>query len=201
MKILFYIQLSPMKNRRCLLEEYFDLLDEFGQKLGQRKERSLVHKDGNFHRSVHIWIYNDKKEILFQRRCAFKDLGSNRLDMSCGGHLNAGETSIEAALRELKEELNLTIDPKELHYVMTVKRIFEKGQVKDREFNDVYLLKTTKTLSEFKMQKEELSELMFLSVEQWERLLKYQSKDFLPYPIEQNFLIYYLKTKEKSYAA
>ena len=45
-------------------KEYFDILDENGNKTGQTKLRSEVHRDGDWHKAVHIWIFNDKGEAL-----------------------------------------------------------------------------------------------------------------------------------------
>ena len=86
-------------------EEYIDLLDENGNKLNTRKKRTEVHRDGDWHKSVHIWIINKNSEILLQRRAADKDSDPNMLDISCAGHLSSGDDSITGAIRELKEEL------------------------------------------------------------------------------------------------
>ena len=50
------------------MEEYFDILDENGKKTGKTKLRKEVHKDGDWHKAVHVWIINDKNEILLQRK-------------------------------------------------------------------------------------------------------------------------------------
>ena len=43
--------------------EFFDILDENGNKTGKIKERSLVHEDGDIHGTVHIWIRRKQKRI------------------------------------------------------------------------------------------------------------------------------------------
>lgn len=69
-------------NRRIkMVKEYFDLLDENGNKTGNIKLRSEVHRDGDWHKAVHIWIINDEGEILLQRRCATKESYPNMLDI------------------------------------------------------------------------------------------------------------------------
>ena len=47
-------------------KEYFDLLDENGNKIGKRKLRSEVRRDGDWHKAVHIWIINNNGEIPAQ---------------------------------------------------------------------------------------------------------------------------------------
>ena len=53
-------------------EEYLDILDEQGNKTGKTKLRSEVHHDGDWHKSVHIWILNSKGDVLLQRRSLTK---------------------------------------------------------------------------------------------------------------------------------
>ena len=104
------------------MAEYFDILDENGNKTGERKLRSEVHRDGDWHRAVHIWIINQNGEVLLQRRSPNKDSNPNMLDISCAGHLSAGDESLEGAIRELKEELGLDVRPNELQFIKTIKR-------------------------------------------------------------------------------
>ena len=52
---------------------------------------------------------NDKKELLLQKRSATKKSHPNFWDISGVGHIRAGETVIEGAIRELKEELGVEV--------------------------------------------------------------------------------------------
>lgn len=97
--------------------EFFDILDEQGNKTGKIKKREDVHRDGDWHKSVHIWIVNDKNEVLLQKRSPNKDSHPNMWDISCAGHLIAGDTSISGALREAKEELGLDLCSSQLQLI------------------------------------------------------------------------------------
>lgn len=132
-------------------KEYFDILDENGNKTGKIKSRSEVHRDGDWHKGVHIWIINDKGDILLQRRCATKDSNPNMLDISCAGHLTAGDESLSGAMRELKEELNLYVTPEELQFIKTLKRNSKyTSTFINNEFDDLYILRTTKSIDAMK---------------------------------------------------
>ena len=54
--------------------EYIDIFDENNNPTGEIKEKVQAHEDGNFHRTAHIWIMNNKKELLLQKRSAKKNL-------------------------------------------------------------------------------------------------------------------------------
>ena len=153
------------------MAEYFDILDENGNLTGKTKLRSEVHRDGDWHKAVHIWVFNRKGEVLLQRRPANKDSYPNMLDISCAGHLSAGDTSIEGALRELEEELGLKVDKEELKLfdnTFKIGRIFGTDFI-NNEFNDLYYLITDKTAEEMVFQEEEISEIFFIQFDEFER--------------------------------
>ena len=136
-----------------MVKEYFDILDENGNKTGKTKLRSEVHRDGDWHKAVHIWIINENGDILLQRRCATKDSNPNMLDISCAGHLIAGDESLTGALRELKEELNLDVNKKDLQFIKTLKRSSKyTSTFINNEFDDLYILRTKKKISDMKFQ-------------------------------------------------
>lgn len=49
------------------MAEYFDLLSLTGEPLGITKERNAVHRDGDWHPSVHIFVIQGDR-VLLQRR-------------------------------------------------------------------------------------------------------------------------------------
>lgn len=55
------------------MEESFDVLHEDGSSAGFSKARSLVHRDGDWHRSTHIWVVSTDGKVLIQKRSVDKD--------------------------------------------------------------------------------------------------------------------------------
>lgn len=68
------------------------------------------------HVAVFIILRNDAGEILLQQR-ANTGYHDGYYDFACSGHVDEGESIHEAAVRELKEELNIVADPADLHLV------------------------------------------------------------------------------------
>ena len=90
--------------------EYLDIVDESGEPVGRTKERSLVHKDGDLHRTSHVWIARRKKgrlQLLLQKRSQNKDSHPGCYDISSAGHIPAGAGYVDSALREAKEKLGV----------------------------------------------------------------------------------------------
>lgn len=77
--------------------------------LGTSKPRGMVHRDGDWHRSVHVWLASSST-LLMQMRSDKKDTFPSRWDVSCAGHMSGNDGSLETAVRELEEELGLCID-------------------------------------------------------------------------------------------
>ena len=90
------------------MEEIFDVFTRDGEYLGT-KPKSFCHskKPCVYHKPVWIWIINDNNEILVQKRAACKKNHPNKWDMPSAGHVDAGETIIEGAIRETYEELGI----------------------------------------------------------------------------------------------
>lgn len=170
-------------------KEYFDVLDENGNKTGETKLRNEVHRDGDWHKAVHIWIINDKGDILLQRRCATKDSNPNMLDISCAGHLVAGDDSLTGAIRELKEELNIEIKPSDLRLIKTIKRSSKyTSTFINNEFDDLYILRTTKKIEDMKYQEEEISEIFFVPYKEFKNMVNNRQPDLLRHDEEFEIL-------------
>ena len=157
--------------------EFFDILDEQGNKTGKIKKREDVHRDGDWHKSVHIWIVNDKNEVLLQKRSSNKDSHPNMWDISCAGHLIAGDTSISGALREAKEELGLDLCSSQLQLIGQRKKASCYTQAFiNNEFSDVYLLRLSIDIHELQLQTEEVSEVKFVSLDTFKNMIRAKDK-------------------------
>jgi isopentenyl-diphosphate delta-isomerase len=79
--------------------------------------------------AAHIWIWRRSKgevEVLLQLRAKDKPTWPDYLDISAAGHIDAGESPIEAAKRECLEEIGLEIDGNRLDYIFGY-RNFDNG--------------------------------------------------------------------------
>ncbi|MBP5343765.1 MAG: NUDIX domain-containing protein [Alphaproteobacteria bacterium] len=162
------------------MTECFDVLDEDGQKTGKIKPRAQVHRDGDWHKAVHIWIVNDKDEVLLQKRSPNKDSNPNMWDISSAGHLTAGDDSLTGAVREIKEELGVDILPSQLVLIGT-KRSSSRPSATfiNNEFNDVYLLRLSLDLKKIVLQEEEVAEVKYISLDEFRSKIKNRDESLL----------------------
>lgn len=144
-------------------------------------ERGEVHKKGYWHKTFHCWVLckgdastgsssdagaGAGAHLVLQERHANKDTNAGKLDVSCAGHLSAGET-ISDGVRELKEELGITVAFADLQPLGTIREAFQVGALRDFEVAHVYLLPSSLPLSAFRPALDEVSGLFLVSVQQF----------------------------------
>ncbi len=89
-------------------EEWFDVVNERDEVVDRRTRRE-VHATGLWHRAIHVLVYDPQGRVFLQKRSMRKDLSPGLWDSSCSGHLDAGEGYDAAAVRELAEEIGVTV--------------------------------------------------------------------------------------------
>ncbi len=179
--------------------ELLDVLDDNGKPLGIRKPRTQVHRNGDWHRTVHVWVINPKQEILFQKRALAKESFPGAWDVSAAGHISAGETSMQAAIKELAEEIGICASARELELLHTVvnRSVQHNGEFVDNEFSDVYVAKKDVKIPDLVLQPSEVGEARFISQQELRRIALTHDAAFTPHWQEYSDLIEYLERMPK----
>jgi isopentenyldiphosphate isomerase len=155
-------------------DELFDVVTADGEPTGRAKRRADVHRDGDWHRALHIWVYGLSGEVphvLMQRRGLAKDTNPGMLDPAVSGHLGAGE-SVEDGFREMEEEIGILPAPAKMRHVGTRPRAAEHTTpgIIDRELQDVYLYRDDRPLEAFRPNPAELEGLLRIRLDDALRL-------------------------------
>lgn len=151
--------------------EKWDLYDYHRNKIGKQIMRGDAMAVNELHLVVHVCIFNSNGEMLIQQRQPFKQGWSNLWDITCGGSAVAGDTSQQAAARELFEELGIHYDFENIRPQLTIN--FERG------FDDYYLIEYDVDLSTLTLQSEEVQAVKWASQEEIFKLI--EDGVFIPY--------------------
>ncbi|WP_458626818.1 NUDIX hydrolase [Winogradskyella sp. PC D3.3] len=156
------------------MDEILDIVDKNGNPTGTTALKSEAHAKGLYHNTIHLWLFTNKGEILLQQRSHKKVIYPLLWDVSVAGHINAGETFIEAALRETKEEIGLQLEPHHLKHigVFLHETRYADGQIQDNEFHQVYIAELHVDLTDLIIQEEEVEALKLVSFDEFEALLE-----------------------------
>ena len=184
--------------------ELFDILNEDGTRSGLVRERGVAHRDGSLHETVHTWIVRKSEgedrrwEVLLQKRSAIKDSNPGCYDISSAGHLSSGDIPLEGALRELKEELGLTAEREDFHYVGkhrgSYQAPFHGRLFRDNELSNVYVLTKHFDERELSLQESEVESVLWMDYETCRRRIHEGTLPNCIYEDEFDMVGDYLKT-------
>ena len=90
-------------------QELFPIVDEEGRVLGKATRGECHDGSKRLHPVVHLHVFNSAGELYLQKRPEWKDIQPGKWDTAVGGHIDYGETPEEALLREVREELGITV--------------------------------------------------------------------------------------------
>lgn len=119
--------------------------------------------DGKYIIVVLVFIQNTEGKFLIQKRSKIK----NGKFATTGGHPKTGENSIQGILTEVKEEIGLDLNPKDL-------QMYYSGR-SDKEkvfWDDYYIKMDVPNIEDLLLQKEEVESVCWLTVEEIKTLMK-----------------------------
>lgn len=155
--------------------ELLDVVDENGNCTGQILDRKKIHERNLLHWEVAILVVNDLGQTLLQKRSVNKKSNPNKWG-ACSGHVDAGENPVNAAIRELDEELGLKCQIDDLH-VLKEKEV--NMNTSNSAIRNYYYIFSNKKEDEFIIQSEELSEVKWYSIDEIIQKVKDGSNEFL----------------------
>jgi isopentenyldiphosphate isomerase len=172
-------------------EELIDVRDANGMATGIRKTKSDVHRDGDWHRAVHVWIVTPSRQLLLQRRAATKENHPGMLDVSAAGHISAGELAWDAAIRETGEEIGIAITRAELQQIARLREehLLNGGRYVDREIHEIFVVIRSVDTATLTLQESEVDSVQLVDVETFREMVARQQPDLVPHWEEYDLLL------------
>ena len=135
--------------------ELWDLFDAERNPLSRTRVRGTPCQPGEFHVVVSIWTVDSQGNILLTLRDPVKESYPDHWE-NTGGSAQAGETSLQAAVRELEEETGIVATEAELRFLAT--------ETTRDSFVDHYLLRRDLARSDVRLQKGETADAKWVTL-------------------------------------
>lgn len=141
------------------MSEKVVLVSEKDEVLGLM-DKQEAHINGLLHRAFSVFLFNNKGEMLLQKRAKTKYHSPNQWTNACCSHPRANETYHAAAVRRLQEELGISASISEkFHFIYKA----DVGQgLWEHELDHVF---TGTYEGDFDLNPEEVSEVRFITME------------------------------------
>ncbi len=152
--------------------ELWDVYDRSGRKTGAVKEKESEYLPGEYHLAMEAWVFNDRREILIQQRSWNRPILPGMWGLTTG-RMVVGEDSRQGCVRELKEELGLSVSPEELYFLRRIIR-------DDPLIWDIYFLRRNVPAESLTLQREEVAQARWVSFRRFCELL--EEKRIFRYP-------------------
>lgn len=159
------------------MEEYFEILDEKGNLTGRKEERHKCHEEGLWHKAVFVFILNSKSQVLLQKRSSTKKMWPNKWDVSAGGHVLAGEFGFQAIIREVKEELGISLEKEDITFIGTTISTNKNGERIDNHFNEAYIVHKEIDETKLQLQSDEVAQVKWMEQEEIIQKVKNKSEE------------------------
>lgn len=155
--------------------EYVILVDERDRALGLM-EKLEAHRQGALHRAISVLIFNDRQELLLQRRALGKYHSPGLWTNSCCSHPRDGESTLEAGTRRLEEEMGISAVLEPLFH-FTYRAEFKNGLI-EHELDHVLVGRSNQLPQ---LNHEEAMDFEYLSLETIRKEISQKPEQFTPW--------------------
>lgn len=138
--------------------EFWDLLNKNGKRTGEIIRRGEPIPPDRYHLVVSAWIVNSEDQYLLSQRHPEK---AYPLFWECtGGSVLAGEESVDGAVREVMEELGITLNAEQgIH-------LFRQHRKQTQDFYDVWVFHADIALEQITLQASEVVDVKWANKDQ-----------------------------------
>lgn len=153
-------------------QKKIEVLDPEGNPTEHVADISEVHSDALWHRTANVYIVNSKNEVLFQKRSMNHVTLPGLWQVGVGGHVIAGQTSLEAAQQEVEEEIGISLPENEIIFMGTsrVKEVFDETNF-NNEYQDNYIVYKDLDVGALALQEGEVAGVKWLPLEEMKKVM------------------------------
>lgn len=154
------------------MKEMIILVDDNDREVGTI-EKMKAHVEGKLHRAFSIFVFNNKGEMMLQRRALHKYHSGGLWTNTCCSHPNAGEALGEAVHRRLVQEMGFDCELKEVKSFLYHAQL--DNNLIEHELDHIFVGYYD---NEPKINKEEVEEWVWISFDELKKDIKNHPEKF-----------------------
>ena len=147
------------------MAEIWDIYDIHKNKKNKFHKRGVPLDKGDYHIVIHSWVVNSNDEVILTKRHSSKKICPNMWECT-EGSIVAGESSVEGAVRELKEEIGLSFEIAEAIFFTSFVLDFSNTII------DSYFFKRDVDINDLVLQENEVSEAKIVNEKVYRKMCK-----------------------------
>lgn len=174
------------------MKEILPIVDERDNIIDEIDKAVFDKTTGRIYRTVSLILFNEDGNFLIQRRAFSKATFAGKWQFSAAaGHVQIGESYLDAIYRETIEEIGLNIKAKDF---IPVEKVFIKTKENKRRFMQVFAVKTKFKLENLSILHDEVAEVSLVSFGDFCEKINKKPDDFMDSP---EFAISIIKRAKK----
>ena len=150
--------------------ELWDLYTENRIKTGETHIRGHKLPKDRYHLVVHVWIKNSEGKYLISKRSKTRIRDPLKFE-TVGGAVLKGENSLQAAIRETKEEVGINLNPSSGRLIYSELRTNIDG-IEFNDIKDVWLFEYNGDIDLKSATTDEVAEIKWMPIEEINNLYK-----------------------------
>ena len=147
------------------MAEIWDIYDIHKNKKNKFHKRGVPLDKGDYHIVIHSWVVNSNDEVILTKRHSSKKICPNMWECT-EGSIVAGESSVEGAVRELKEEIGLNFKIADAKFFASFVLDFSNTII------DSYFFKRDVDINDLVLQENEVSEAIIVNEKVYREMCK-----------------------------
>lgn len=147
------------------MAEIWDVYDINKNKKNKFHKRGEPLDKSDYHIVIHAWVVNSNDEVILTKRHSSKKICPNMWECT-EGSIVAGESSVEGAVRELKEEIGLDFEIDEATFFTSFVLDFSNTII------DSYVFKRDVDINDLVLQENEVSEAIIVNEKAYREMCK-----------------------------
>lgn len=162
------------------MKEILPIVDENDKIIDEIDKSQFDKTTGRIYRTVSLILFNSKGEFLIQRRAFSKATFAGKWQNSAAaGHVQIGESYLDAIYRETVEEIGLNLDFRKFK---EVEKVFIHTKENKRRFMQVFAAKVDFKLEDLAILRDEVAEIKLVNFVEFRKMIEENHEDFMDSP-------------------